>query len=114
LRVQCYDHYFGPIFVENGVFLENQCYDLLWHKVAVNKGNIFRRNYFKIRNIDPRSGGSAGLLSPLLPTTDRSHCACFFSLLRDKFRASPDYKMTVAQLEEAVADWETLVTLDTR
>ena len=53
-----------------------------------------------------RSGGSSGLLSPPLTS---ENCACFFSLLRDKFRSSLDYKMNVEELEETVADWESLV-----
>ena len=57
-----------------------------------------------------RSSGSIGLMSPPL-TSDRSVTshACFFSLLRDKFRSSLDYKMSVADLEEAVSDWENQV-----
>jgi hypothetical protein len=44
------------------------------------------------------------------PLTSES-CACFFSLLRDKFRSSLDYKMNVEELEEVVAEWESLVQI---
>jgi hypothetical protein len=43
-------------------------------------------------------------------TFDNSNVGCFFSLLRDKFRLSLDYKLKVDEIEEAVAEWETLVS----
>ena len=47
---------------------------------------------------------------PLSSIVESNNCfACFFSLLREKFRSSLDYKMTVDELEEAVADWESQV-----
>ena len=59
-----------------------------------------------------RSGGSIGMMSPPLMSTaafDNPNFACFFSLLRDKFRLSIDYKMSIEELEEVVAEWENLV-----
>ena len=52
-----------------------------------------------------------GLMSPPLSSiVESNNCfACFFSLLREKFRSSLDFKMTVDELEEAVADWESQV-----
>ena len=54
-----------------------------------------------------------GLMSPPLSSiVESNNCfACFFSLLREKFRSSLDYKMTVEELEEAVADWESQVVV---
>jgi hypothetical protein len=54
-----------------------------------------------------------GLMSPPLSSmVESNNCfACFFSLLREKFRSSLDYKMTVEELEEAVADWESQVVI---
>jgi len=48
-------------------------------------------------------------LSSSSVSTFENNVACFFSLLRDKFRQSIDYKMKVDELEEAVAEWENLV-----
>ena len=52
------------------------------------------------------------MMSPPLMSTaafDNPNFACFFSLLRDKFRLSIDYKMSIEELEEVVAEWENLV-----
>jgi hypothetical protein len=32
--------------------------------------------------------------------------ACYFSLLRDKFRENPDYKITIPMLEDGVQSWQ--------
>lgn len=53
-----------------------------------------------------------GMMSPPLMSSgafDNSSFACFFSLLRDKFRLSIDYKMSLEELEDAVTEWENLV-----
>ncbi len=71
-----------------------------------------KQSLFSSFSIISRSGGSSvGLMSPPLSSmVESNNCfACFFSLLREKFRSSLDYKMTVDELEEAVADWESQV-----
>ena len=53
---------------------------------------------------------SPPLTSSSVSAFENNVVACFFSLLRDKFRQSLDYKVKVDELEEAVAEWENLVS----
>ena len=53
---------------------------------------------------------SPPLTSSSVSAFENNVVTCFFSLLRDKFRQSLDYKVKVDELEEAVAEWENLVS----